>query len=224
MVPVDPTPWPKGRAARVSVNSFGIGGSNAHVSGDWLASCAGFSGSRSSQVIVESAASFRATGRVAVDGVHQVGDQGTQPRLLLISANGPESVRRRANDVNEYYERQPPSFDAMAYTLSSRRQHLPYRASCVATRADDSLEFGAPRKSESTPPDLVFVFTGQGAQWAGMARELLQYVTVRSDIGRMDEVLQSLEEPPSWTIQGEDPSRGRTGRAADNGRRHALLG
>lgn len=31
-VPVDPTPWPEDRCERVSVNSFGIGGSNAHVS------------------------------------------------------------------------------------------------------------------------------------------------------------------------------------------------
>ena len=32
IVPVEPRPWPKDRAERVSVNSYGIGGSNAHVS------------------------------------------------------------------------------------------------------------------------------------------------------------------------------------------------
>lgn len=31
-VPTEVEPWPKGRAERVSVNSFGIGGVNAHVS------------------------------------------------------------------------------------------------------------------------------------------------------------------------------------------------
>lgn len=31
-MPIKPTPFPEGRAARISVNSFGIGGSNAHVS------------------------------------------------------------------------------------------------------------------------------------------------------------------------------------------------
>lgn len=29
---MEPTPWPNDRAERVSVNSFGIGGTNAHVS------------------------------------------------------------------------------------------------------------------------------------------------------------------------------------------------
>ncbi|KJZ69326.1 hypothetical protein HIM_11284 [Hirsutella minnesotensis 3608] len=31
LLPLDPIPWPEGQDARISVNSFGIGGSNAHV-------------------------------------------------------------------------------------------------------------------------------------------------------------------------------------------------
>jgi hypothetical protein len=31
-VPTEPTPWPKDRLQRVSVNCFGVGGANAHAS------------------------------------------------------------------------------------------------------------------------------------------------------------------------------------------------
>ena len=30
-VPLEPTPWPENKAERISVNSYGIGGSNVHV-------------------------------------------------------------------------------------------------------------------------------------------------------------------------------------------------
>ena len=35
-MPVKPEPWPAGRDKRVSINSFGIGGSNAHVCLHWF--------------------------------------------------------------------------------------------------------------------------------------------------------------------------------------------
>lgn len=31
VVPTEAMPWPEGRAERMSVNSYGIGGSNTHV-------------------------------------------------------------------------------------------------------------------------------------------------------------------------------------------------
>jgi acyl transferase domain-containing protein len=36
VVPVEASPWPKGRAERMSVGSYGIGGSNVHVSLEFL--------------------------------------------------------------------------------------------------------------------------------------------------------------------------------------------
>lgn len=35
-VPIDPLPWPEGTRERMSINSFGLGGSNVHVSGSNL--------------------------------------------------------------------------------------------------------------------------------------------------------------------------------------------
>lgn len=35
-VPTETEDWPQGRAQRVSVNSFGVGGANAHVSRTYI--------------------------------------------------------------------------------------------------------------------------------------------------------------------------------------------
>jgi acyl transferase domain-containing protein len=48
------------------------------------------------------------------------------------------------------------------------------------------------------------IFSGQGAQWPGMGKELIENDDFfRKDISAMDAVLQRLEHPPNWTIVGE---------------------
>ena len=48
------------------------------------------------------------------------------------------------------------------------------------------------------------VFSGQGAQWAGMGADLIQRDSAwRDDIRSMDKVLGSLIQPPEWTIEEE---------------------
>lgn len=38
-VPTEAEPWPQGKDERISVNSFGVAGSNAHVSSDEIQTC-----------------------------------------------------------------------------------------------------------------------------------------------------------------------------------------
>jgi malonyl CoA-acyl carrier protein transacylase len=50
---------------------------------------------------------------------------------------------------------------------------------------------------------VVMVFSGQGAQWAGMGKELTQLgASVMEDVKRMDSALKKVKRPPSWTIKG----------------------
>lgn len=76
-----------------------------------------------------------------------------------------------------------------------------HRAFCV-TDGKAPLEI-TPFAKSKTCPQINFVFTGQGAQWAGMANELLEdFPEFRDNIKAMDKVLAKLPGPPSWTIEG----------------------
>ncbi|TPX08256.1 uncharacterized protein E0L32_001848 [Thyridium curvatum] len=180
-VPLDRTPWPAGRKPRVSVNSFGIGGSNAHA-------------------IIDSATDF-----VEVRSVAQAPTPPMSPQLLVFSANTPESLASETVNHRAYIEKNPSPSTVrdVAYTLGSRRAHLPYRAfSLVGSGVEGNIS-PAVKMSKSTP-DLVLVFTGQGAQWPEMGVELLRNSkSFRESISTMDSILKSLPNPPAWTILEE---------------------
>ncbi|OHE91655.1 beta-ketoacyl synthase domain-containing protein [Colletotrichum orchidophilum] len=51
-------------------------------------------------------------------------------------------------------------------------------------------------------PDMIWVFTGQGAQWAQMGKELLEQEGLfRDRIDAMDKVVAGLPDPPPWTLR-----------------------
>ncbi|WPH04990.1 polyketide synthase [Acrodontium crateriforme] len=201
-VPLEPIPWPATGYERVSVNSFGIGGTNAHV-------------------IIDSARSIR-TSQSVLNSHETVApdDTRTQPgafstamsQLIPLSANSSSSLLRmkatfqalvngRCNEPNasEYLHN-------LAYTLSNRREHLTHRAFIVA-RSDRSAVISSGRRIAAQRPNLVMVFTGQGAQWPRMGRELLMRsdLSFRKCIHSLDEHLRDAQAPatPPWTLEGE---------------------
>jgi acyl transferase domain-containing protein len=71
------------------------------------------------------------------------------------------------------------------------------------TDGKEPLEISQFTKSGASP-NLVFVFTGQGAQWAGMGKELMEdYDVFRDVISEMDKVLAQLPQPCLWNIKDE---------------------
>ncbi|KAK5987064.1 Highly reducing polyketide synthase VdtX [Cladobotryum mycophilum] len=151
-VPIEPTQWPQDRALRASVNSFGMGGANAHV-------------------ILESAENF-------------------------VLPSSPR--RRRVIKFRICY-----ALEDLAYTLGVRREHLPFRAASVVN-GQQSIITTSFVKAPQSPPNIAFVFTGQGAQWPRMGVQLYEsYAVFRRSIMSLDEVLQKLPDAPDWLIRDE---------------------
>ncbi|KAI9934559.1 hypothetical protein MW887_000174 [Aspergillus wentii] len=173
-VAVEPTPWPADRSERISINSFGIGGTNAHVILD-------FSSSQRNNTFT--------------------GEDGDSPHLLLVSAKSKDSLDGQIKRLQTFLETTKSSLGDIAYTLGLRREHMTHRAFAL-TEADGKVSSFTRSTSIKTP--IIFTFTGQGAQWAGMGRELIQNVQAfREDIRIMNQVLQGLESRPLWSIEDE---------------------
>ncbi|KAI1764150.1 fatty acid synthase S-acetyltransferase [Hypoxylon sp. FL1150] len=177
-VPTDPIPWPTNKLERVSINSFGIGGSNGHV-------------------ILDSAA---AAG-ISPPTLHT---QGNKLKLLLFSANTVNSLDRLAAQYEQWLEKNPEKAGDLAYTLARRREHLPYRSFGVFGPNGMTVK-ASPTVSDTRNPKIVMVFTGQGAQWPLMGRELLRsHKTFQDTIRSLDVVLAScVEGGPGYSIEEE---------------------
>ncbi|KAE9370652.1 hypothetical protein N431DRAFT_559764 [Stipitochalara longipes BDJ] len=178
VVPVKATAWPSDRAKRISINSFGIGGSNAHV-------------------VVDAPSALYYLNRF-----HQrtkIGD-----KLAIFSANSQDSARWYMDSISEYIAQNIDLTSDLAYTLALHREHLPHRAFAIMSDIGSITEYSPISKVPNTKLKVVMVFSGQGAQWPEMGKDLLdQDNDFREDIEEMDRILQSLRHPPTWAIADE---------------------
>lgn len=197
MVPVKPTQWPADRAKRISVNSFGIGGSNAHVS---ITSPIRIRlNTHQLQVILDAPAK-------PVNGNERNNDALSKDlpcQLGLLSANTQESLRQYTSSIQGYASRHPGSITDLVYTLALHREHLLQRSFIIFDKNGGILDTSSPVKAPTRTPDIVMVFSGQGAQWPTMGRELIHSdQTFGGAIREMDEILKSLTHPPTWSLAG----------------------
>lgn len=194
MIAQDAHDWPRD-LRRASINSFGYGGANAHI-------------------ILESAESYLTNRHPMGPSMNSAAISRQQRTLVLpLSASSPFSLKALVDDISS---RLPPlgladEIDSLAYTLAKGRDHLSHRTFILA---DLDKSGKILRSMRTTPGDgdfhamkplpLGFVFTGQGAQYPGMAKELLtSSETFCSTIRRLDSVLQALapEHAPGWTLE-----------------------
>jgi len=183
-------PWPADSgAALAGVSSFGFGGTNAHV-------------------VLEEAppAAVRAPSGERKSGIH----------LLPLSARSPEALRSMASAYIDLLTAAEPtaSLPDVCYTASARLAHHDHRlavTSASPAQLRESLQaflegearpgLSSGRRPSGRRRKLVFVFSGQGSQWLGMGRQLLEQEAVfRAVIERCDEAMQSYGD---WSLLGE---------------------
>ncbi|GAA2404725.1 hypothetical protein GCM10010191_10570 [Actinomadura vinacea] len=184
----EPVPWPRGdRPRRAGVSAFGVSGTNAHVILE-----------DGPEIIEEAHDTEPAEAAPPV--------QPTYPVPLVVSARSPQALRAQA-------ERLSPHVDAhgladVAWSLATTRSAFEHRAVILAdgyqqalggldtVSSDDAAPHvvrGVATVDDELPDSVVFVFPGQGSQWAGMAAELLDSSPVfAARLAECDAVLRPL--------------------------------
>ena len=94
--------------------------------------------------------------------------------------------------------------EQVAFTLSNRRSKFQWRTVVVAEQTEDLKrqlrDLEKPARA-SKPPAMLFCFTGQGAQWYAMGRELLAYEVYKTSLHNADGYLKSIGAP--WSVSEE---------------------
>jgi acyl transferase domain-containing protein len=118
----------------------------------------------------------------------------------VFSARDPTSLDKLVESYKEFLECTSIPLKNIAYTLGSRREHMLFRTSAVTS----GESFQVPPSIKSNLPLVpALVFTGQGAQWPEMGKELIaDYDSFREDIRKMDRSLSQLKQAPSWKLEG----------------------
>ncbi|KAL2140167.1 hypothetical protein VTI28DRAFT_4183 [Corynascus sepedonium] len=184
-LPSEVTRWPTPGQRRISVNSFGFGGANAHAILDdayhFLAE-RGLVGNHNT--IAHENDSGSDSGLSSSHGTPLSDATSNAPRLFVFSSKDQAGIKRlgdvyaKAFDDMDIDKPDARYLGSMAYTLASRRSHLDFRSFAVAStlaELKEKLTKGLPKIKRSARQDnnLIWVFTGQGAQWPAMGRELL---------------------------------------------------
>ncbi len=161
-VVAEQTDWPDRSRPRIAgVSSFGFGGTNAHV-------------------VLEQAPEAPPAQAVA-------GDPAPAVSTLVVSGKSPARIAATAGALADWLSGAGAAvgLEQVAHTLNHHRsRHRAFATVCARDRAGAVAGLSALAAGRSAPgvsgphegscrPGTVFVYSGQGSQWAGMGRRLL---------------------------------------------------
>ncbi|SCL21760.1 rifamycin polyketide synthase modules 7 and 8 [Micromonospora nigra] len=173
--------WPRdGHPRRAGVSSFGVSGTNAHL-------------------IIEEAPE---------EPTDEVTAHGVVP--LVVTARSAASLAGQAGRLAAFVGATAVPLARVAGTLVSGRAVLDERAVVVTDSAEEAgAALGALARGEDAvgvvtgsgraPGKVVWVFPGQGSQWLGMGRELLNSSAVFAD--RVAECATALKPWIDWSLE-----------------------
>jgi acyl transferase domain-containing protein len=177
--------WPAvdGRPRRAGVSSFGISGTNAHV------------------ILEQPVSESPESESVAVSPVVS----------WVLSARSSGGLAEAADRLRAFVSARPElSTVDVAHSLLTTRSRSEYRAAVVgadrdellaglAALVDDEPAPGVVRGRAEAHTGAVFVFPGQGSQWAGMAAGLLDSAPVFAE--RIAECAAALAPHVDWSLE-----------------------
>jgi myxalamid-type polyketide synthase MxaB len=176
-------PWLRGEMRRIAgVSSFGFSGTNAHI-------------------VLEEAPVAEPVQSSVERPAH----------LLTISAKTPEALKQLAARYENHLVANPPlALGDVCFNANTGRSHFQHRLSVVASSSTELVDklaafnagqavsgVSAGHRPTSEPPKIAFLFSGQGAQYLGMGRQLYEtQPTFRAALDKCAEILQPYLETP----------------------------
>lgn len=182
-VPTTCMQWPSHKAFRISVSNYGFGGSNSHA-------------------ILE-----RAPSLAAVEPKTAPTQQASQ--LFMVSAKSSTSLQCYVSALCDHIDKtvinnEQEYLASLSNTLCKRRTRFRHTHAIAASSLKDlaeKLRLPLPTSRIGDVGPLVFVFTGQGAQWARMGHSLMQDDNYNATMQEADRHLRDLGA--SWSLIGQ---------------------
>jgi acyl transferase domain-containing protein/SAM-dependent methyltransferase len=187
VIPTSLTPWAPAKGKRIAgLSSFGFSGTNAHV-------------------ILEEAPEMTKPVAVTERPTH----------LLALSGKTDEALKELVQKVSLRLENaEADRLADICFTANAGRSHFTHRVAILAEdpeqlrndlgaflKHDAAANVVAGEMTELSVPPVAFFFTGQGAQYIGMGRDLYaSSPTFRQVMDRCDEILRPHLERPLLSV------------------------